>query len=279
MRHLKSTCCLVACMCVFSSAGCIPGLFPDQLSATQEQALAAAVQTIAGIADVSQAARSASRADEEGDISVLKGSGSKSLTFGECPEIAITGSGSSANLSLAIAFGTGCQPEWAASLTCSGSMDGTIDFGTRSMSFGFTEYTCGQTELDGSMAYHWGRDQGTVTLDIDADLTIRLTGTDVVDHSGSGAIIYTASDATTNFSTYDGALTVGAASWTLVLSETLVSYPAYGNYVPYGGTALLTEVATSETFAVTFDSNSPVTGEVQVSINGRRPFTYTIAGF
>lgn len=259
--------------------GCLTNEIPTELTAAQEQEIAAALDAIGGLADVSQSARIASRADEEGDVTTLKKADLSALTFGECPEITITGSGGAGSPSLMIDFGTGCTPEWAPDLACAGSMTGSISFLTRDLSFDFADYTCGVLEYDGSMAYGWTLDPGETTLTTDTDLTIRQPDEDTVTYTGSGVIIYTSADATTTFSTFDGSLTTGTEASALALTNLPVSYPTYSNYVPFGGSSLLTEVPTGDTLEVFYDPNSPITGEVQVSINGGRLFNYTLGGF
>lgn len=266
-------------VCALSVAGCVPGNVPQELSADEEQAVAGTLTALGGVTDVSQSARTASAADDEGDVSALKQSHFATLTFGDCPALTITGSGGAGSPSLLIDFGTGCTPDWAPDNSCSGSMNGSIDFIARTLSLTFDDYTCGTAALDGTVSFGWSTAEGAVILTIDTYITLSQPGEDTIGHTGIGQSTYTAADETTTFSTYNGSLTIGDESWTLVLTDTPVSYPTYENYVPFGGSALLTNVTTGDTLEMFFDENSPVTGVVQVSVNGGRRFNYTLANF
>lgn len=270
----------IAAACGISMTGCVQGgAIPDSLTSEQEEAIVAALAALEGVTSASQAAQSAAQSENE-DTAKLRRQTRLEFTFGVCPEVTVGRRDGDTPPSLLIDFGAGCSPVWAPDLACSGSMSGSIDLQERELSLGFANLTCGVAVTDGSLSYGWSLSQDEVALTGDSDITITESGEPDFRYDASGALVYTFATTTTTVNTYSGLLSYGNDEWTLDLTETPVSYAIYDNFVPFGGDALLTAPGFGDnTVQVFFDANSPITGIVQVSVNGGPLFDWTIIGF
>jgi hypothetical protein len=282
MRVLYSITCVTLGISGLILSGCVQGgATTPTLTAEQEQAIAAALTSVEGLVASSQNARVTTDAEEEEQAArANQDLRARDFEFGVCPVVRVTDGEGENPPSLTLDFGMGCTPEWAPGVICSGAITGTISLAQREMSLIFTDHTCGDFGIDGSATYGWRLQTGQVSLTGDTDITTTDAGQDPFRYDANGSLTYTSADLTTTIEEYDGFMSYDNEEWGLLLANTPVSYPTYSNYVPFDGSATVTASEGSDNVVtVYFDPNSPVTGMVEVSINGGPRFDWQINGF
>lgn len=193
------------------------------------------------------------------------------IVFGTCPEVTIQADQSTAtSSSIFVDFGDGCAPLGDDSLQCSGSASGTVSVVTRDLSLNFQQFTCGTAEITGDIDLGYQRGTNSVEFDGSWQLAYSDSTTDV-DTDGAGTVEYNADDDQTTISTFTGTISDGTYEYGATLTDIEVSYTTYQNFIPFGGEAALSG-DDIRTLNVRFNTNSPTTHVVEVSINGSAYF-------
>ncbi|RME37149.1 MAG: hypothetical protein D6788_10085 [Planctomycetota bacterium] len=251
----------------------------DAEKAAVEDALTAA-EAVSNAATISQSSTDTS--DSSQSAQILPGN-SGSIEFGTCPVVTasannvLTGEG---EFDLTLDFGTGCSPLGDPDYTVSGSFGGSLSNADNTLSMNFNELTIAEDQftnsLDGMLEGSYQRDPDSVELTGRWDLTYKDNfniGTLMV--QGDGTVLYDRTDLSTNIVTYDGTISDETVSYSLKMTGVKVSYAQNGNFIPMAGTI---EISGSNirTITITFTEDTPQTGEVIVSIDGGREFTFSL---
>lgn len=198
-------------------------------------------------------------------------------SWGTCPVVttSVSTTGGLA-LSINMNFGTapGCTIPGYESYVWSGSASGSFSTITQNIQLTFNNVTCNQDSLNGTVAAQFTIDNLAIGLTGDFDLTW-ISGTDNVGLVGSGVCNYSRTTYTTTVSSFNGTLIDPAGTYQATLTGVAVSYLTNGNLIPSAGTATVSSPGIRN-LTVKFDSTSPGTGEVQVSINGGPFFTVNL---
>ncbi|MFH0981155.1 MAG: hypothetical protein V2A79_06425 [Planctomycetota bacterium] len=240
----------------------------DELTPEQQAAIDAVVAGLETLAEV--------LAGLSGVTDLPEGSG----TIGTCPVITFTHEGSVTTV--VFDFGEGCLNELYGDVPYAGTITGTFNTDTREATLVLDEFAIDGQSISGSvtLARTADPDDGNTwvgTVDLTSTETGSVEGTAVVSFDLDTGIITIPEATMTITDPSDTAYEVSVAD--------LVFDPAdNGNYVPESGT-LSFEMPNEEggpdtvTVVITFDSQSPVDGTVQVEVGGAPPVEYTLPGF
>jgi hypothetical protein len=203
---------------------------------------------------------------------------SQNGTFGECPAVTLV-STAPQSVMMKLDFGaTGCSSTATANQTVSGAVKISMTRGTRTASIEFESLTVSGKAITGTVS---------ATL---ATMTngVRMTGTcDIMTAqvgSASGSLtVEITKDGLITLTTGDVTVSDGTTSYAVALAGIVCDSINNGNFLPESGTATF-EVPNEGrgpatlTVVVTFTSQTPVDGTVQVSIAGSQPVTYRLPG-
>lgn len=222
-----------------------------ELTGEQAQALDQAINSLDALAGVFAGVGSIDSDDGDGGPIVIGGQSG-------CPQVSISQGSITAD------FGEGCSPALYPELTFSGSITGQLDLSEGTLSLTFQDYAIDDTTIDGTMT-------GSVSLDgqtlaFEADLDARFTS-DLDSYSVSGSVVVQVNLTTGEVLIVSGDLTFNegtANAYTVSLSN--VHMAPENGFVPDSGTITLD--VDGVVMQVTFTSQTPINGEVLLSING-----------
>ena len=221
------------------------------------------------------------------------------ITFGTCPEVSKTGSLSGivtasvtdalegeGAVTLAVDFGeepcTALVVEEESgedfTLTCSGNASGTFSLTDQNIALEFNGISCNDQALDGTADLTYNLLTSGVELQGAWDLTW-YPGDEAIGTEGEGIGSYQAElsgccDVIT-IDEFIGNVTNDGYEWTSSMEDILISVEKYYSLIPYGGSITVDGPDIRE-ITITFNENSPTTGEVTISIENGRAFTVTL---
>lgn len=207
----------------------------------------------------------ASRGDTQ---SALDNGSTPDLTVGTCPETTFSASGTAGTLSLSLDFGAGCTTTaFEAAPDCRGTVSGTITPAQNSTELTFDNFSCGTDSVSGDVNVEYALSTGISVLNGTWKLTWLLDGKTSYEIDGNGEVQFDATDGTIIVPSVAATVATGGDEWNVSVVETAMSFPTYENFVPYAGSV---EVYGTDIrgVIVKFDTSSPTTGIVQVSIGG-----------
>ncbi|GMU22262.1 MAG: hypothetical protein AMXMBFR13_23500 [Phycisphaerae bacterium] len=198
-------------------------------------------------------------------------------TFGTCPVVttglATEGEGN-LTVDLNMDFGAGCAP--LEGYACSGSASGTFTQFSRHIGLAFNNITCNADTLAGTADVTYSITSAGVGLVGQFNLTW-VSGTDSIATSGNGSYNYHRGAAASTITTFDGSITDSNGTYTVNLADVVVSYTNNAVLIPSAGVSTLTQPnGPIRRISVRFNSTSPATGDVEVSINGSEFFPVNI---
>lgn len=273
---------LAALLPVLLGPGCPTASQPQNdltvsdLTEAQRDAIDAAVQAVAPLARATNTAQSATAG-----IGASQQTPPGDLSFGTCPAVSTSGDLAAGAASVTVDFGS--EPCTVLSTpdfdyVCSGSATGTLNLLQSTLSVQFNQVQCNTDSLNGS---------ADVSVDVEAigsGTAITLAGAWDLDWSvegeaaateGNGTCTYNTATTITGIPTFTGSFTDDDETWSIEVTNVLVSFAAYGSYIPYSGTVTVTG-ASGDTITVEFDANSPTTGDVQVRVNNSPTLTVNL---
>ena len=195
---------------------------------------------------------------------------------GDCPDVTTDFDAASRSVDITIDFGNGCGVLGNQDYICSGSASGTGSIGDGALiaNLTFADITCIGKTLSGAVSLEVAHSPTKVTLAGDWNLTIAGTALTVT-ADGTGTCTFEGDTGQIIVSTFDGAVSVGTGTYDMVMADILVSFSQYDSLIPYGGTIYVSGASIRD-LEVVFDANSPVAGDVQVSIDGGPFFTVNL---
>lgn len=213
--------------------------------AAQLQALAAATNSFIGLTDSSLTITSLPTID----------------ITGSCPQVSVLSTATQAVIGFD--FKDGCSNAATGGVTISGQVEIAVTRSTSILEVDFKRFVIDGKSVDGTFTVTLTRDSGGVKLvgDITEALSTvtvgTVTGTITIDIRSSGQI------------TIESALVTlddGTTQRSVTLADLVIDPTANGNFVPESGTA--TFQSGTSTLVVTFQSSTPQTGVVSVSVGG-----------
>ena len=195
-------------------------------------------------------------------------------SFGTCPQVSFVRSETTAIIN--INFGAGCSGPATAGKTVSGALNVNVTRQSRSAVFQFVSLTVDGHSISGT---------ASATLAPTAD-GVTLTGTcDITTGAGEVSGNFTAHITSTGVLTLDAQnllFASAAATYQVTLASVVIDPTGNGNFVPESGSASVTvpneSGAGTVTLTITFSSQTPVNGTVQVTVGSGRAITYQIPG-
>ncbi len=252
--------------------GC-PGSTTSSLSETQQAAVTQVVkQVTATAAALGTCSALTDHRVDPNDIAVSGG-------FGECPQVSF--SASTLQAQLLLSFGTdGCSGAATGGQTVQGAVEATVTRATRSAAITFTDLQYNSQAITGGLG---------VTLRAAPDEAIVLDGTCNISTARLGTVAGNITVAMTaagvmTIRTGEVAVAGATASYQVTLTDVVVDPVTNGNFIPQSGSARFVVPSeggpgpTQLTVVVTFTSQSPVNGTVQVQVQSLPAETYAIAG-
>lgn len=268
----------------------------DDLTDSEKKAIVAASNAPGGLAQATDVAE-----DSTGDLPDDGSSDSAQIvpsevSFGTCPEVSKSGSlisamvdliNTSGALALSVDFGEeACtalaveDPESGEEFTlvCSGSATGAFSFADQRIDLAFDNISCNDQALDGTAELTYELLSPGVVLDGAWDL-VWYPGDDAIATKGDGIgsyepVIDGCCDVTT-IQEFTGNITCEGDEWSTTMEGILVSLEKYYSFIPYGGSITL-DGPDIRPITITFNENSPTTGEVTISIGNGRSFTISL---
>lgn len=196
-------------------------------------------------------------------------------TFGTCPEVTLsTNTNAPLDINASIDFGAGCSPYAADDYFCSGSVDASFSATSQSFGLSLNGLSCNNIELQGEGALVYTLGDTDVTLEGDWNVT-RTDADGFVTIDGNGTAVYDRVNRSTTFPTFEGTLNTSGNTWNTTFDDLQISYAEYGNFTPFNGQATLSGDSI-RSVTVRFNSNSPVDGSVEISIDGSDFFETTL---
>lgn len=280
----------IAVLAAFSQIGGCPTGTMDTTDATtgddqtltsaEQAAMTSALTGVEAISNAANASQASTAAGDDQQSGQSAGTGPGTIEFGTCPVVTasssniLTGSG---QFSLTLDFGDGCDlgdPNYVVSGTASGSLDRadnslSVDFNTLSLTHGGTS-----ASLDGTLDGTYARDLNSVQVDGQWDLSYE-SGNGTTSTDGTGTVIYDRNDQATTIESFDGTISNGQTSYNVEADGLIISFYDNGNFIPSAGTLTISG-SDIRTLAITFNADSPQTGEVTISINGGPAFSFNL---
>jgi len=259
----------------------------EELSGDEAQAIVAASDSPGSLAQATEVTQNSTGDLGDGDQSDrAKQQFVPDITFGTCPEVTKSGSLLEDAMTLTIDFGE--EPCTAVSYesegedytyVCSGSSTGTFSLDPTLVSGGmeltFTEISCNEETLDGTADLSYTMSMTDLELEGDWDLTLTSAG-EILTTYGTGTVSYEPELSgccdVTSIQVFEGQVSYDSYVWEAEMDSILISVEEYYSFIPYGGT-LSVDGPDIRRITVTFNENSPVTGEITVSIENGRTFT------
>ena len=254
----------------------------DGLTEREQQAVVVATQAPSSLgsgATVSQSSTSDSD-DEQNERAIHQ------ATFGTCPEvtkdgIVLSDEGATLTIDFGEALCTVFSTEEGDTYECMGSASGNISLDATLTSGGlalsFNDITCSEEMLTGTAALEYALGFNSLTMIGDWDLSY-TPGAEAASFgtTGSGTIAYEVALSgccdVISIDTFTGQATEGDDEWLLEMDGILMSVEEYYSLIPYAGT-LVVDGPDIRQLTITFNENSPVTGEVTIQIENGRTFT------
>lgn len=195
------------------------------------------------------------------------------FTFGDCPSVTLA-LDSTTTGTLSVDFIDNCKVLGSDEFECSGAATGEIDRAAKTMTLVFDDVKCNNRKLNGSIDVIYELHTDYVVFDGAWDLRHNSSG-DIVETSGEGTATYDRDNNTTTLDGFLATVTGELGDFDLEINDLEVSFLNNGNYIPSKGTIILTNDEVGE-ITITFDADSPSTGEVSVSIDGGTSFTVNL---
>ncbi|HNQ24605.1 MAG TPA: hypothetical protein PKK06_16095 [Phycisphaerae bacterium] len=229
-----------------------------------------------GVPGAAQAARV--RWDESGLDAAL----------GACPTVSLdtVSLGDLTNISLDVTVDFGSDPCVVLSvdeepvLTCSGSASGkmALSLTEQAIELEFNQLQCNDEGLDGTLAVEFTLSLTEVALAGDWDLTYQ-SATGGVTTTGTGTVNYVpvldGCCDVTGVAGFGGTVAQDDSEWAVQMTDVLMSVEQYESLIPYSGVVDL-EGADIRPLIITFNENSPTTGEVTVKIGNFPEITVSL---
>ena len=236
-----------------------------------------------GLTDAQRAAVDDAVSDLEALATTLAGAGVVSDppeddgTFGECPEV--TGAVNDQVIAIRLDYGDGCTDGAYGEAILSGSITGTVERGTRSVSLTYEDFTIDGQSVNGSITF--GRTADLSDGDsFETVILLEVSGAGTID--GTLTVNYDA--ATSIITIIEGDLTLAEENGDTVelTAEGLVYDPVgNGNFISGSGTLTLTvpnddPPPATLTIEVTFDEESPQDGTVDLRVGDAPTVEYEL---
>lgn len=235
-----------------------------QVSASEAAAIGAAINSIESLTGSLNTTQDAAGGDSQ-----------SARTTSACPEATFTASNTDGlALNATLDFGDGCDVLGSPDYSCSGSVAGTFTQSTNSLFAQFGALTCNGHTIEGTLTVGFNATTDSIGFTGDWNIIYGDADGDVTT-IGNGDATYDRTAATTTFSTFEGEITTGGATYGVGATNVVTSLSNNGNFVPQAGAVTLTG-PTFDSVVVHFDSTSPATGAVQVSVNGGDFFSYNL---
>lgn len=250
------------------------------LSTSEEEAISAALQSTESLANATGTVQSPTSAEvEESALDLPEQGSNEQVEFGTCPNVSLAASGSAqsgnAGLSLTIDFGDGCLPFDDGQYECSGQATGTFSQSNKTIDCSFDSLNCNGNSLDGDAALSYQFTPSNVSLTGDWNLTWDDNG-DTFVTDGLGDVDYDRDEHATTISSFVGELTTpDDEQYDTTFTNVQTSFESNGNFVPSAGTITL-DGDNIRTITIEFNSESPSTGVVEVTIGNGTPFEVNI---
>ncbi len=197
-------------------------------------------------------------------------------TTNTCPAVSFQASTqASIDSTLSLDFGDGCNALGSDDYFCSGSATGNFSATNSTIAVEFDALTCNNKSLNGSIDLSFDRMSSDVNVTGDWDLVFTVDA-ETLRTEGTGDATYFGEDAVTTFDAFDGSVrTHDGETYGFDLETVSTSYATYGNFIPFGGEMTLSGESIGS-LTIRFDTSSPTTGDVQVSINGGSYLDYNL---
>jgi hypothetical protein len=237
----------------------------DSLSTTEQDAISAALASVESLVTSVDTTQTAAGGD----------SAAARTATDNCP-LATFSASNEGGLSLAVGldFGDGCNVLGSDDYFCSGSASGEFSAANGALVLTFESLNCGSKSLVGDVAFTFTSSDALVTLSGQWNVNYS-DSTQTVGTIGDGEATFDGDTKSTTVTTFSGSVNFGTQTSECEMTGLVTSLANNGNFVPSAGTLALSG-PTVDDVVVTFDANSPSTGDVQVSINGKPSFTYNL---
>jgi hypothetical protein len=241
------------------------------LTTREDATIAGLAQAVAALVTGTGAVQGATTENEGQSAQETPGE----VTFGQCPVVTLSGDPNLVALTVEADFGGGCEAVAGSGYVLSGVAAGRYDVRTSDVTLTFDDLAGSEGELSGEVRVSFNRVGSR--LDIDGDFDIGLRGADlrVLSADGVGQASFDTDDAATTIERFSGTLSDSGGVWNAAMSDVSVSFAQFDNLIPFAGTASVAGTDVRD-ITVRFDANSPVTGEVQVSVEGGDFFTVNL---
>ncbi len=265
----------------------------DNLTDLEKKAIVAAGSAPGALAQATDVAE-----DSTGDLPDDGSSASQQvvpgeISFGTCPEVSKSGS-LTASLTdmldlaegavmLTVDFGEEpctalTMEEEDFTLVCSGSATGTFSLTDQSISLEFDSISCNDQTLDGTVDLSYELLAPGVAFEGMWDLTW-YPGAEAIGTEGNGRGSYepvlSGCCDVTNIAEFTGVITEEGYEWSTSMADILISIEKYYSLIPYSGSVTL-DGPDIRAITITFNENSPTTGEVSICIENGRSFTISL---
>jgi hypothetical protein len=191
--------------------------------------------------------------------------------FTGCPTLS-----SDEPMTFTIDYGDGCTPALYPDSTLAGSISGQINADDSTVTLTFNDFTVDGETISGTVVASISQDEETVALEADIDVTF----------TGDGHSVTYTGDATVEIDPATGEMFIPYANlaatddtgdtYAIILEDVHIDLI---EVLPDSGTATVvlgTEGPGALTVVITFTQNTPVNGEVLVSVNGSQPVSVSL---
>jgi hypothetical protein len=285
--------------------GCAPGVAPVQMQPSDQQAedpddetpdpddegpiteaslteaeadaVEAAVFGVAALTQATATTQSAADSDTLSSAQTIPALPEipESTTFGQCPVVTLSLRDFAALVfEVTVDFGASCNPAGTPDHACSGRATGSLSAAASTMEMVFERIACNAAALDGSADLIYALGETNVDLVGDWDLDWMIED-EVFQTVGTGDVTYDRLSSNVFVSTFQGTVAEEDGSWTLQARELDISFVDNASLIPSSGVLTLSG-GDIRTVTVTFDENSPSTGQVGVSVDGGPTVTISL---
>jgi hypothetical protein len=189
------------------------------------------------------------------------------LVFGTCPVVSTTISlEEQITADMTIDFGEGCSPYDVDWFICSGSATGTFRQADRKIELSFDALGCGEQTINGASSVVYNLTNTIVAVAGSWDLDYVFNDTSY-GTAGAGSGQYDRDARQATITTFGGTVSDASGSWAVQVDEVVISLANNATLLPSSGEVTLSG-DDIRTIIVRFDENTPVTGEIQVSLDG-----------
>jgi hypothetical protein len=173
--------------------------------------------------------------------------------------------------SVSVDFDGGCAVPMIPEISCSGSASGTVDKTSHTVNLNIQSISCASSAaLSGNVSGDYTDSSVLVGVNGQWNLSYLYSGQTALT-TGTGEAQYTFADKVAQVVQFSGKLNIGT-EWNVTITGVKVGYQTYHSLIPYSGTITLSGLGIREE-TITFDTNSPSTHMVTVSVNGGPAFT------